>query len=210
MGARRCFTRLQNGEPVIVRAIVLGVALVCGSGCLVVSMHPVYEEDSIGWDPLLVGQWVDADDNVSVQIERGEWRSYRLHYVHPIETGDLTAYLTAVGDARYLDVMPLRGEDRGSFLVPVHAMLRIRLEENRLEVTPLSYDWFADRLRAGRGVRGLAVAMDQKDNALLVTPTATLRDWLRGQPSDGEMFGAAAVFTRKRGAQMMALDGGTP
>ena len=89
-------------------------------GCLVISVQPAYEGDSIGFDPALVGAWQDVDDNASMTIERGEWKSYRVHYVHPIETGDLTGYLTAIDDARYLDLMPARGEDSGSFVIPAH------------------------------------------------------------------------------------------
>lgn len=179
------------------RALGLAAVLSCVPGCLVVNVNPVYDAESIGWDAALIGHWVDADDNVTVQIERGEWKSYRLHYVHPIETGDLTGYLTIIGDARYLDVMPARGEDRGSFLIPAHAVFRLQLDGDRLEVTPLSYDWFLDRLRGGTGVPGLSVALDQKENALVVAPTSALRDWLRRQPAGGPMFGASAVFTRK-------------
>lgn len=182
------------------RFIPLIVALALAPGCLVLSVNPVYDADSLGWEPGLLGAWQDADDRSSMQIERGEWRSYRIHYVHPIESGDLTGYMTAVGDDRYLDLMPARGEDRGSFVVPVHAILRVRLDSDELELTPLSYDWFFDRLRASPGsavVPGLAVALDQKENTLIVSPTTALRDWLRRQPRTGRMFGAAAVFTRK-------------
>ena len=70
------------------------------------ALNPGYDESTLGWDPRLLGAWNDADDKASLQIERGEWKSYRIHYVHPIETGDLTGYLTAIGDERYLDVMP--------------------------------------------------------------------------------------------------------
>jgi hypothetical protein len=175
---------------------VLGT-LVVTSGCLVLSLNPAYDSDSMGWDPRLLGSWNDADDNASMEIARAEWKSYRVHYVHPIETGDLTGYLTSVGDERYLDLMPARGEDRGSLTVPVHAVLRVRLDDDRLELTPLSYDWFADRLRRDAQVPDLAAAMDQKENALLVSPTARLRSWLRAQPPDGPMFGAPATFVRK-------------
>lgn len=181
------------------RLLALLVAGLCAApGCLVISVNPAYDDESIGFDPALVGTWQDADDNASITIERGEWKSYRVHYVHPIETGDLTGYLTAVDDTRYLDVMPARGEDRGSFLIPVHLVLRVRLEGDELELTPLSYDWFLDRLRAGTPVAGLKVTLDQKENALIVSPAARLRDWLRVQPAAGRMFGAGAVFTRKR------------
>jgi hypothetical protein len=178
--------------------VLLALALAMAPACLVISVHPAYEGESIGFDPALVGAWQDTDDNASMIIERGEWKSYRVHYVHPIETGDLTAYLTAIDDARYLDLMPARGEDRGSFVIPAHMVLRVALDGDRLELTPLSYDWFFDRLHAGAAVPGLSVALDQKDNALIVSPVARLREWLRRQPGDGRMFGAAAVFSRKR------------
>ncbi len=195
--------RHRNGRrsrPALLAAILTLLAV---PGCLVLSVHPAYEGESIGFDPALVGAWQDTDDRASMTIERGEWKSYRVHYVHPIETGDLTAYLTAIDDTRYLDLMPARGEDRGSFLIPVHLILRVRLEGDRLELTPLSYDWFFDRLHAGRGVAGLDAALDQKENALIVSPAARLRAWLRRQPDEGPMFGAAADFERS-GAAMKA------
>jgi hypothetical protein len=167
------------------------------SGCLVLSVNPGYDDAAIGWDPNLVGYWVDADDKATLQIDRGEWKSYRLHYIHPIETGDLTGYLTAIGNERFLDVMPARGADRGSFLLPLHAMLHVRLDGDRLELTPLSYEWFGDHLRAGRPIPGLAAVLDQKENALLVSPGDRLRDWLRVQSVDGPAFGASATFARR-------------
>ena len=181
------------------RIAVVVAALAITPACLVLSLNPVYDGDTIGWDPALVGSWRDAEDNVMLDIEPDEWKSYRIHYVHPIETGDLTGYLTIVGNDRYIDVMPVRGKDPGSFLIPVHALLRLRLEGDTLEVSPLSYDWFVDRSRMGVKLPGLGYAFDQKENALIISPTSALRSWLRQQPVDGPMFGASAVFTRVSG-----------
>lgn len=178
------------------RLVPFLMALGLSSGCLVLSLTPAYDAETIGWDAALLGSWQDADDKASIEVERGEWKSYRIRYVHPIETGALTGYLTAIGDDRYLDVMPARGEDRGSFLVPVHAVLRVRLEGDRLELTPLSYDWMNERLRAGTRIAGMDAVLDQKENALFVSPTSALRAWLRKQPKDGPVFGASAVFIR--------------
>jgi hypothetical protein len=180
-----------------VTLVVLAATLAGAPACLVLSLNPIYDDDSIGWDQNLLGSWQNADDNTSIDIERGEWKSYRVRYVHPIESGNLTAYLTSIGNQRFLDVMPARGEDRGSFLVPVHGLVKLRVEGDRLELRPLSYDWFSDRLRASHSIVGLRVTLDQKENALIVSPTAGLRSWLRAQSADDKMFGAAAVFTRK-------------
>jgi hypothetical protein len=191
---------LSDSSARIARVLTAVACLVFSSftsACLVLSLNPAYDDESLGWDRALLGEWEDVDDNASLLIERGEWKSYRVHYVHPIETGDLTGYLTSIGDQIYLDVMPARGEDRGSFLIPVHAVLRVRLDRDRLELTPLSYDWFYDRLRANGQIPMLSAALDQKKNALVTSPSVRIRAWLRAQPGDGPMFGAAAVFTRK-------------
>jgi hypothetical protein len=181
-----------------VRKLALVVWCAVGSSaCLVVSINPGYSETTIAWEPNLVGTWIDADDKAMLQIDRGEWRSYRIHYEHPIERGNLTGYLTIIGDERYLDVMPSRGQDRGSFLIPVHALLRVRLDGDKLELTPLSYDWFEERARGEKLVPALDVTMDQKENALITSSVDRLREWLRTQPADGPMFGASAAFTRK-------------
>jgi hypothetical protein len=179
--------------------VMLTAAFACSSGCLVLDLHPAYDDESIGFNPALIGYWEDPDDRVSLQIERAEWRSYRIHYVHPIDTGDVTAYMTAVDDVRYLDVMPARGQDRGPFLVPVHAVLRVQLDQDRLELTPLSFDWFFDGRRNGTRVPGLNVVLDERENILIASPAAELRAWLRRQAPDGPMFGASAVFIRKAG-----------
>lgn len=191
----RCRRAITAIRPAAFLAVSL--AVLASSACLVLNVNPAYDGDSIGWDPALVGNWHNPDDNASMQIEKSEWSSYKIHYVHPIETGDLTGYLTLVGKERFLDVMPQRGVDRGSLLIPVHAVLRVRLDGDSLELTPLSYDWFYDRVRARLPIPGLAVAMDQKENALIVSPVGRFRDWLSRQPPAAQVFGAPAVFKRK-------------
>jgi hypothetical protein len=122
------------------RCVLLLIALGLAPACLVISLNPAYDGETIAWDPALLGHWDDPEDKSSLDIERGEWRSYRIKYAHPSESGNLTGYLTSIGDARFLDIMPARGADHGSFLIPVHALLRIDLNGDRLTLTPLSYD----------------------------------------------------------------------
>lgn len=180
------------------RLLPLLVVLACGPGCLVLNVNPLYDEDSLSWEPELIGSWQALDDKVSLQIAEDEWKSYEIRYVHPTESGRLTGYLTIVGEHRYLDVMPVRGEERGALLVPVHAFVQVRLEGNRLHLTPLSYDWLAGRIMAGELPDGLDATLDQKDNALLLAPTARLRAWLRRQATGTPVFGVTTTFLRVR------------
>ena len=183
----------------IARLAVFACVLLGAPGCLVLTVNPTHDRDALVWEPALVGTWVNAEDNASMTIERGEWQSYKIEYSHPIEKGHVTGHLTLIGKTQYLDVMPARGQDHGAFLLPVHATLRVKLEGDKLELTALSYDWFFDRLRQKTGVPGLMVALDEKENALIVSPTAAVRAWIAKEAAASAAFGAAAVFTRKPG-----------
>jgi hypothetical protein len=185
---------LDGSMTRILLVVLLGAT---APACLVVSLHPVYDPDALVWDPALVGTWQSTDDETTLEIEQDEWRSYRIQYRHPIETGELTGYLAAVGNERFMDVMPVRGTDRGAFVLPLHAVARVRLAEGRLELTPLSYDWFLDRAKKGNTVGRLSVTIDHKQNAVIVSSPALLRQWLEAQPAEGAMFGPATVFVRK-------------
>ena len=184
----------------VIRLAGIVIAACVSQACLVLTVNPSHDRESLVWEPALVGDWHNADDNSSLKIERAEWTSYMIEYVHPIETGQLTGYLTRIGKATYLDVMPARGQDHGSFLVPVHATLRVALEGDRLELTALSYDWFYDRLKKRTPIAGLTIALDEKENALIVNSTREIRAWLAKQLPAGQALGASAVFTRKPGA----------
>jgi hypothetical protein len=179
------------------RVLLVVLLAATAPACLVVSLQPVYDPDALVWDPALVGTWQSTDDETTLEIEQDEWRSYRIQYRHPIEAGELTGYLAAVGDERFMDVMPVRGTDRGAFVLPLHAVARVRLAEGRLELTPLSYDWFLDRAKEGNAIGKLSVTIDHKQNIVLVSPPAAVRQWLAGQAKDGEMFGPATVFVKK-------------
>ena len=185
----------------VLRRVALGgwvVALLCAlQGCLVLSLHPAYDDDSIAWDPDLIGVWHDADDASTLSFGAAEWRSYKVHYEHPSEKGDLTGYLTIVGDDRYLDVTAVRGQDWGSFLLPVHCLLRVALDGDTLTLTPLAYDVLSAPLRSGSAAApGLAAVFDQKQNVLITSPTARLRNWLRSTPDTSRVWGAPATFLR--------------
>ena len=56
------------------RVLLLFLLLAVSPGCLVLSLHPAYDDDWLAWDPGLIGAWRDADDNASLTIEGGEWR----------------------------------------------------------------------------------------------------------------------------------------
>lgn len=157
------------------------------------SLQPAYTDESIAWDEGLLGRWRDAEDNVEVTIERGEWRSYRVHYKHPIEEADFTGRLTIIGDAHFLDLMPARGLDYGAVLIPAHLVVRLSCERDTCEVWGLDYDALRAAIKAGRLAR-LPATFDQRQNVVLTGSTDGLRTWLRARTEKD--FDAPVTFER--------------
>lgn len=167
-------------------------AAVFSSGCLVISLQPIYEDQTVAFDEGLLGRWRNAEDNVEVTVERGEWRSYKIHYKHPVEEADFTARLTAIGDAHYLDLMPVRGLDYGVVLIPAHLPIKVERSGEKWLVTAPDYDRFRASLKAGK--QAAFATFDQRQNVVLTGSTTELRAWLRDRGEDD--FTAPATFER--------------
>ena len=177
---------------------VAAVSLVCAaalsSGCLVVSLQPAYDTDSVVFDEALLGQWENRDDGSKATVERGEWRSYKVTYVDRSSTRSFQGNMTKIGTVTYLDLTEMRGADPGPYLVPVHGVWRIAVETATLTAAPLDYAWFMHSI-AEKTFTRLAVAVDDRRNAVVSSPTAEFRRWLTQPPE--EAFDNPITFTRR-------------
>jgi hypothetical protein len=175
-------------------AVVLLVASL-SSGCLVVSLQPAYDQQSVAFDESLIGRWENADDETSAVIDRGEWRSYKIAYTDRFTTLTFHGNLTTIGAATFLDLTQVRGADAGPYLLPVHGIFRIAVAGDTLSVAALDYGWFTRATTAKQTV-GLTTALDDRRNVVVTSSTQELRRWLARAPDSA--FGAPARFARKR------------
>lgn len=180
------------------RLLVLLLAAIPASGCLVVALDRFYDEPTIVFDERLLGSWRDADDNVSVTIEKSDWRAYRLQYVHPTDTRALSAYLFKVRDKLYLDLSPLRGEDPGLFLLPAHTLVRVTIAEAEVTVEPLDFDWFTESLTKKQLPVDLRASRGERGQVLLAAERAALVKWLNGRAEKDPAFGEPVVFKKEK------------
>ena len=172
-------------------AVVL--AAVTSSGCLVLSLHPAYDDRSITFEESLLGSWTNSEDQTRATIERGEWRSYKISYTDHSTTRTFQGNLTTIGGTLLLDLTESRGADPGPYLVPVHGLYRVVLKTDTLTAAPLDYGWFT-RAMAQKTVGGLIVGFDDRRNGVIASATADLRRWLTKPPADA--FGAPMTFER--------------
>jgi hypothetical protein len=177
------------------KAAVVALVACASSACLVTSLQPVYQDDSIVFEEALLGQWENVDDRTSATIDRGEWRSYKVTYVNRSTTWAFAGNLTKMGDALFLDLTESRGADPGPYLVPVHGIYKIELGDDSLAAAPLEYGWFTQAM-ARRKLGRLTAALDGRRNVAISASTTELRAWLAHAP-DGA-FAAPMTFSRKR------------
>ena len=179
----------------VLRAALCTMMALASSGCLVLSLQPAYDSDSVVFDEALLGVWANGDDETRATIERGEWRSYKVTYTDRFATHVLQGNLTRIGDASYLDLTEVRGTDLGPFLVPVHTIVRVELHDDTLSASLLDYRWFS-RAMDEKTVGRLTTAFDDRRNAIIASTTAELRAWLAHVPD--EAVSAAMTFKKQR------------
>lgn len=171
------------------------VAALLSSACLVVSLQPVYEPETIAFDPAVLGSWTSADEDVTLTIERGEWHSYHVIATQGNNRYRLSARLTRVGTGLYLDVTPLDGTDLPALTLAVHGLCRLVLTEEGMTLAALNYEAFEQKARAGG--HELPMVVDARRNIVITASTADLRRWLAQHADDEGVFDVPTPFTRR-------------
>lgn len=171
------------------------VAALLSSACLVVSLQPVYEPETIAFDPALLGPWIGSDQDMTVTFERAEWHSYHVTIAEGDDRTRVSARLTRVGDRLYLDMSPLDGADVAPLLLPVHSFYRLELHDDELSLADLNYEQL-ERL-AKDGTAGLPMVLDARKNVVITASTAELRRWLVTHAGDEGLFAVPTTLRRK-------------
>ena len=147
------------------------------------------------------GVHATAEVHPSAVVERSEWRSYRIQYTHPTESGALTGYLFKHGDGLYLDLTLVRGKDFGVFVVPGHVLAAVTITSaTEVTLAPLSYDWFNQGLSKKTLAAALKGSRGERDQVVLGGDRAPFWQWLDGARKGGTaaaIFGAAATFRKE-------------
>jgi hypothetical protein len=175
------------------RGVTFALALLA-TGCLVGALHPAYDDEAIVFDDALIGTWVNKESEVTVVVERGEWRSYRVAFTDRFGTTKFTGHLARVGAARFLNIRPEDGLERPAFLVVTNGLVQIQIEPTRVRVREPEYGAVLARLNAGK--LDLDAATDLKQNVVITASTPKLRAWLLKALDDEEVWAEWKTFTR--------------
>jgi hypothetical protein len=124
----------------------LGILLAAGVGC-VPSLYELYTEDTLVFDPKLVGCWQTEKGELWCFARRQETNSYDLTIVEEGEKRSfLLAHLVQIGSNRFLDLYPkeFKRPDMGGWqeyhLQPVHTFYWVEATEPNLVLAAMMPD----------------------------------------------------------------------
>lgn len=169
---------------------LLGVLVVC-AGCIR-SLHPLYNEKDVVFEPQLIGEWVEGSD--SWTFSRAGDKAYRLAIVDGDGTGVFRAHLARIKGHLFLDLFPEEPEfarDTSDFYVwhlfRVHTFAHVKQIEPTLQISYPDPEWFKKFI--ARNPEALRHETT-RDEIILTASTKELQTfWLKhldafGEPTD--------------------------
>lgn len=129
----------------IISMTFLSFLILC-SGCIR-SLHPIYTEQDIAFEPGLIGQWSEDNSKEIWTFSKKETNSYTLVYTDDKgRKGKFSAHLAKLNEKLFLDLFPeereLKENDFYKFhFMPVHTFLYVKQIEPTLQMSFPDPDW---------------------------------------------------------------------
>lgn len=163
------------------------------------SLHPLYTEADLSFDPALLGVWQEDDGAESWTFKRQSDNEYTLRHVDSQgRVGEFSVRLVNLAGNRFLDLLPLpaqRSENefyQGHFQ-PLHTFVWLQQTAPELRLAYLELDWLDKQLKADPA----ALSHVRLEGELILTAaTRELQTYLLKQLSQPNSFAAPAVFKR--------------
>ena len=145
-------------RTLLVCAMVMTACLV--SGCVVVTLQPLYTSDTLTFDPALIGAWQSKEGNTTYTFSDNGAGGYELSVATTIAVPDGTTstsvtafsfHLVRLGDRLFGDMYPDSGDPGGYApwnLAPVHNVFLIEQFRPTLRYKALDTDWLKEFLAA--------------------------------------------------------------
>ena len=140
------------------------------AGCIP-SVHPLYTERDLIFDPALVGKWTDKKGKETWTFTQSAEKEYKLTYVDEKgKKGKFVVHLLKVKDHQFLDFYPadpdLKQNDFYKLhLMSMHTFMRLQQIEPTLQMATLNPDWIKKFLKKNPD----AVRHEKVDDGILFT-----------------------------------------
>jgi len=167
--------------------VALGLAVLM-AGC-VPSLHPLFTEKDLVYDPALVGTWAEEEgEDIWIFRKSGD-NAYDLIYSQKGVPAQFEAHLVQVAEFLFLDTYPKEPHIKNDLytihLIPAHTFSRIWIEGDVLRLAMLDLDWLK-RMIAEKKVD---IAHERVDEGIVLTAsTKELQEFVLKYAEDEEAF----------------------
>jgi len=174
--------------------VLLGALLL--TGCFdVPSIHPLFTEGDLMFEPALVGIWTDKNGELLVVRQSGQEKAYKVLHVSGKDLsamGKYDVYLAQLGEFRFLDILP----EENSEYIPSHYFASLRLEKEQMRIAFPDSKWLRQQIIEARApAHTLLPRRDQK--MVLTAPTRELQQMIRKYAAEPKAYDKGGLEFRR-------------
>lgn len=178
--------------------LTFGITLLI-SGCVVTSLHPLFTEKDVIFDPALIGTWVEENEKETWTFQKAGDYTYDLFYEGEGESAKFEAYLVRLRKFEFLDIYPREPEIKNDFyklhLIPAHTFSRIWKDGDVLRIAMLDPDW----LKGLIAQKKVKIAHERLDDRIILTAsTKELQNFLLKYAENVNAFPDPAELRRQK------------
>ncbi len=181
------------------KLIAIGM-LAMVTGCLS-SLHPLYTEADLVFDPALIGQWAEANSSETWTFSRSGEKGYKLMHIDSDgRKGAFLVHLVEVSGVRYLDFFPeaetlQANELYKTHIIPAHSFLRVEQIGPELRMLPLNVRWVENFLQRNPG----ALRHEKVNGGIILTARPKeLQAFLAQHGTTAWAFDEAIILARRQ------------
>ena len=140
------------------------------TGCIQ-SLHPLYTEPDLIFDPTLIGEWTDKEGKETWAFTKSAEKDYKLEYIDKDgKKGEFDVHLLKVKNRRFLDFFPadpdLKQNDfYQAHILPVHTFVQVQQIEPTLQMAMMESDWIKKFLQKNPD----AIKHEKVDDTIVLT-----------------------------------------
>lgn len=131
--------------------ILFGSVLLIAGCWPTASLHPLFTETDIVFDPALVGTWADKNGIPVILIQKAKDKAYKGIYMDNGGIVEFEAHLVRLGKFLFLDAYPkkpptIHASSLITHLIPGHTFSRIWIDGDVLRIRMLDRKWLLDMI----------------------------------------------------------------
>ncbi len=164
------------------------------------SLHPLYTEKDVIFDPALLGVWTDKESQETWEFTKGDGKQYKLIYTDENKKkGEFIAHFLKIDGKTFLDLAPTdlnlpQNDFYKGHLLPTHSFALITQTGATFEMSYLEPEW----LKKVLAENPLAVRHEKVKEKILVTASSKeLQKFLLANLNNEEAFSRPTEITRK-------------